>query len=293
MKEPYTNRELISDPWKALAANPNDKELEKKLLTLIFEDSMDVIKRFQELQDDISYSIQGTIVSNDFVSMIRNMDGSRHTVVKLTNGRTVATAKEYALQGKHVAILNFASATSPGGKVFKGSNAQEESICRISTLYPVLTSDNAKEYYSFHNKNIGKLKPYYSNTLIYSPSITVFKPDEKYPATTKDKGEWFHVDVITSAAPNLINQPIKRNMLEVVLCSRIDNILAAAIAGGADVVILGAFGCGVFKNPPDLVAKCFKNVISKYEGMLDVIDFAIINDGRGKKNFEEFQKVFN
>ena len=57
--------------------------------------------------------------------------------------RTMEAAAPYAYEGKKVCILNFASATNPGGGVTKGSSAQEEAICRCSTLYA-----NLKDQYA-------------------------------------------------------------------------------------------------------------------------------------------------
>ena len=61
--------------------------------------------------------------------------------VIVSGKRSLEAAESYAKQGKNVCVLNFASATNPGGGVVNGSSAQEECICRCTTLYPCLNTD--------------------------------------------------------------------------------------------------------------------------------------------------------
>ncbi|KAH7883265.1 hypothetical protein F5I97DRAFT_1903678, partial [Phlebopus sp. FC_14] len=93
-----------------------------------------------------------------------------------------------------IAVLNFASATRPGGGFLSGAQAQEESIARSSTLYPSLMTDTAQQFYQLHNRD--RRQGYYYHAMIYTPSVVVFR---------NDAGTWvspYEVDIITSAAVN-------------------------------------------------------------------------------------------
>ena len=93
--------------------------------------------------------------------------------VIVSGKRSLEAAERYAKQGKTVCVLNFASATNPGGGVVNGSSAQEECICRCTTLYPCLNTDQMwNVFYSPHRKTAN---PLYNNDCIYTPNVCVFK----------------------------------------------------------------------------------------------------------------------
>ena len=167
--------------------------------------------------------------------------------------------------GSKVAVLNFASATNPGGGVAKGSKAQEEALCRCSTLFPVLNTQELQEkFYRFHQEHQDTR---YTDACIYTPGITVFKTDTSIPERLSPE-YWRQVDVISCAAPNLRKVPYNkmnpgtgpaipvsdRELLEIHK-TRGRKIFRVAVANGVDTLILGAFGCGAFKNSPSVVAR--------------------------------------
>lgn len=106
--------------------------------------------------------------------------------------------------GRKIAVLNFASATKPGGGVINGSSAQEESLCRCSTLYPTL--DRRFLWQSYYDVNRAAGDVLHTDACIYSPGIVICKTDENFPERMPQE-DWVTVDVISCAAPNLRNTP--------------------------------------------------------------------------------------
>ena len=161
----------------------------------------------------------------------------------------------FACKGKgKLAVLNFASYKNPGGMFLNGSIAQEESICHNSTLYPVLTAFNDTFYhYNRENKN----KSLYKHRLLYSPDIVFIDKN----------GKTRYADVITMAAPNrgaALRNNVSEDEIETVMKERIRIILHVAYSNLVDSVFLGAYGCGVFKNEPEVVSNIFFEEMQKY-----------------------------
>lgn len=183
-------------------------------------------------------------------------------------------------EGK-TAVLNFASYKNPGGMFILGSRAQEESLCHESFLYNVLR--NFPDYYSWNEEH--KNRTLYTNRAIYSPDI-IFERDGKiYPC-----------DVITCAAPNLSwalryqnAQALEDN--KKILRDRIRFVLDIADSQGVETLILGAFGCGVFKQDAEIVANHFVSLL-KTEGYSSIkkVIFAVPK-GVDTYNYDSFVKV--
>jgi uncharacterized protein (TIGR02452 family) len=190
-----------------------------------------------------------------------------------------------------IAVLNFASATNPGGGVFGGSGAQEESLCRVSTLYPTLNQDRFWDQYYDNNRSFWRLES--TDVCIFSPGITVFKSDTDYPEMLPQE-EWRKFDVITCAAPNLTGHPnYPDDRLYEVHLRRAKHILSVAAANGDRVLVLGAFGCGAFHNNPSVVARAFKSAIKEYSDYFDKIVFAIYHRPHEQENYQVFKKEFS
>jgi uncharacterized protein (TIGR02452 family) len=216
--------------------------------------------------------------------------------------RSLEAAEVYARQGKKVCVLNFASSTNPGGGVVNGSSAQEECICRCTTLYPCLNTDTMwSAFYKPHRK---AANPLYNNDCIYTPDVCVFKSDTNFPEILP-KDEWWNVNILTCAAPNLRERPsnamnsyagnqaakITPAELEKLLTKRIRRIFEIAVANGNETLILGAFGCGAFRNPPQIVAKVFNTVMQDYLSYFYTIEYAVFHTEREVANFEAFKSI--
>ena len=212
--------------------------------------------------------------------------------VEIVEDTSFHCASAYAEGEDKVAVLNFANAYSPGGGVVNGAMAQEECLCRSSNLYESLTlSYLLRNYYKWNKKNTGDMG---TDSVIYSPGVTVFKTDDPIP---EDMDRWFRVDVITCAAPYYDvrrKRPVPLEKLAQVFYERIRNILEVAAANDVDILILGAFGCGAFNNPPHLVAEAFRKLLvdKGYGRLFKKIVFAIKKNNSRNSNLEAFRTVF-
>ena len=192
--------------------------------------------------------------------------------------RSFEAAKAY--RGKKTAVLNFANNHAIGGSPFS-AGAQEESLCRCSTLYPCLQAMREQFYEKhsrqFRSKEIGYMG---NDDLIYTPDVVVFKTDERtVPIVPRmmEQSEWYKVDVITCAAPEMHKMPFLPDDYEQVITSRIKKILDVAAKEGVEVLILGAWGCGAFRNPSDVVARVFFTLLKNYD--FEVVEFALSKHG--------------
>jgi uncharacterized protein (TIGR02452 family) len=73
----------------------------------------------------------------------------------------------------------------------------------------------------------------------------------------------------------------------------VERIFRVAAKNGAEVLILGAFGCGAFRNPPEIVAKAFKAVQEKYESYFEVIEYAVFCGRHETLNYDTFVEIFD
>lgn len=155
-----------------------------------------------------------------------------------------------------VLVLNFANAFSPGGGVRSGAFAQEEDLCRKSTLLFSIENEDVENYYKDHRRNKTSLA---SDAVILSPQVEVFRgadngllPDSKV------------VSVITCAAPDMkrYGKDIAENELAEIFYYRILGILNVALKYGYRHLVLGAFGCGAFGNDANMVSDQFYRALN-------------------------------
>lgn len=228
--------------------------------------------------DEIKYSVEHSVVEENFDGLERfkglekRFDQTKVFLMDCTVEQAIINASK---MGKKICVLNFASYKSPGGKFYDGAMAQEEALCHASTLYPVLKQFN-HVYVSRKNKlNTGL----YNEDFIYSPDIV-------FPTGAED----IKVDVLTYAAPNMIRRP-KTDDYYKVFHRRIINAFTYPYLQGADVIILGAWGCGVFCNDPEYVSEIWDMCTYYLNGYYDTVIHPVPNLGKsGSRNYNAFDE---
>ena len=276
-------------------------------LIKIFENTVWICENNRRLVDKIKSSMAcNRVISEEnaddiLENLIYGNETEKEVKMIVSKKRSFEAASAY--RGKHISVLNFASATNPGGGVTKGASAQEECLCRISTLYKCISASEITE--AFHKKHryalkTGKMNSLYNDDCIQTCDVTVFKSDTAKPILLSEE-DWFDVDVISCAAPNLRymsqhDKNWKKNVTDKKLFDiykkRINRVLDIASCAKSDVIILGAFGCGAFANPPELVAKAMHAAIDEHKYDFETIELAIYCSSRDTLNYEVFAKEF-
>ena len=267
----------------------------------IFEETMHLAQTDPALKESAAASARSQTVYPE-ASPVPECGASRFpepSRLVLSHKRTLEAAEPYAKAGKRVCVLNFASTYTPGGGVTRGASAQEECLCRISTLYPALT--DARVFAAFYQKHrddiaAGRMGRENNDDCIFTPGVTVLRADTMDCALLP-REQWYQTDVITCAAPDLRYDPFAQKPfqptaaeLERLLARRTERIVSVAAAHGADVLILGAFGCGVFCNPPETVAKVFAAACARYQNAFETVEFAVYT-GNNTENYDAFRQI--
>ncbi|MBQ4430361.1 MAG: TIGR02452 family protein [Synergistaceae bacterium] len=262
----------------------------REQMSELFHDTLKFFDEDATLREAVATSSDHTkVYPADFAI---ETDSHKAGKIRVTSGRTFQTALKLHDEFPHakIAVLNFAASQHPGGGVFSGSRAQEESLCRSSTLYPSLKSDVAREgFYSYHHDNeCGWLA---SDTCIYSSDVIICRDDDDYiPARLKPE-DFVKVDVITCAAPHIFhNINIADDELYAIHISRAKNILRVCAYNGADILIAGAFGCGAFHNPAEIVAGAWREALKDYRVKFDLVVFAVKSHKESPNNFDIFSR---
>lgn len=199
--------------------------------------------------------------------------------IEVTEETSQVAARRLATEGvDDVVMLNFASARNPGGGFLTGAKAQEEDLARCSALYPCLLTQ--PRYYDVNRATSSVL---YTDHVIYSPRVPFFRVDET------DLGAPYFPSVITAPAPNagaLRRRDTETEAeLERVMRRRAGKVLAVAEAAGHATLLLGAWGCGAFRNDPVLVADTFATWLGseRFARSFERVVFAILDHSRDER----------
>ena len=266
----------------------------------VFKETMELCRSHPTLASSVDYSTRAQeIIWQEDPLYAPEKRFSEPAAMILSPKRTFEAAREYAKQGKRVCALNFASSVTPGGGVTRGTTAQEESMCRISTLYASISNkETVGAFYERHwqmilDEEMGREN---RDDCIFTPEIKVIREDT-FECNVLPESEWYSVDVITCAAPDLRHaengrtyRPSTAELIQV-FENRWSRILSVAAQHNADVLILGAFGCGAFQNPPEIVVQAFNNVYDEYKYCIETIEFAVYGRNPAGPNYVAFRRI--
>ena len=155
----------------------------------VFRDTEKLVKENKVLVTAVKKSTSNQLLIPEYMQVDEIMQtevklrSHDEGIVLVSKKRTFEAASAY--RGMKVCVHNFASATNPGGGVTKGSSAQEECLCRCSTLYFNLnTSDMWGGFYSPHR---AMQDPIHNDDCIYTPDVVVFKSDTAEPKLLREE----------------------------------------------------------------------------------------------------------
>ena len=216
------------------------------------------------------------------VELLPKMD--KPAQVSVTEETTAQAARRLIESGTpRVVALNFASAKNPGGGFLRGTKAQEEDLARCSALYACLLEK--PEYYEA-NRSLGSVL--YTDHMIYSPDVPFFRDD-----ALRFLEKPFQVSIITSPAPNVGAATTHAEIIQAgrILEARAERILTLAACEGHRTLVLGAWGCGVFRNDPAYVAKVFQYLLvgSVFGRLFEQVVFAIYDKSANRQTLKAFQ----
>lgn len=210
--------------------------------------------------------------------------------IEVTPETTFAALQRLRQEGAAgLGCLNFASAKNPGGGFLTGAQAQEEALARSSGLYDCLLTQPG-----YYERNRGNRSCLYLDLAIAAPDVPFIRDDEGVLLE-----EPVIATVITSPAPNAgavaNNEPAAIPEIIPTLRRRAEMVLRVAVLHGIRNLVLGAWGCGVFRNDPAAVAGAFQQLLqpgSAYHGRFQRVVFAVYTTERERANLDAFQAAF-
>lgn len=198
---------------------------------------------------------------------------------------------------KNILVLNLASPVNPGGGVRKGATAQEEDLCRKSSLLLSLESDKAKKYYNYNRSYRNKHDTYMgTDAMMFTPEVEVIKVQEGYFLD-----ETFIVSVLTCAAPSIRKgkEEMTESEYRSLVYNRIVKMLKCSAYFGYKYLVLGAWGCGAFGNDARVISDLFFKALNELEychmttkDLFRRVDFAVLDRTYNQYNYKEFKRNF-
>ncbi|MGZ2358080.1 TIGR02452 family protein [Streptomyces sp. 372A] len=238
---------------------------------------------------DVAAALAGTrLYGPEPVPAVPGRD--RTPVIEVTGESSLqAAARMTRERPGEVAVLNYASARNPGGGYLNGAQAQEEALCRGSALYATLL--RVPGFYAHHR---AERSAFYTDRVIHSPGVPVFRDDRGRLLDAP-----YAAGFLTSPAPNAgvirARTPKDAHRVPAALAARAERVLEVAAVCGYRRLVLGAWGCGVFRNDPAEVAGAFRALLTgegRFAGHFEQVVFGILGRDDDSPTRVAFDRVF-
>ena len=237
-----------------------------------------------------------TVILPDDLDKLEDIDPvttSNHCKLDCQNVDTFSMVRILKSKGViNIIALNLASPTNPGGGVRRGAKAQEEDLCRKSSLLFSLESQAAKVYYDYNRKANTFMG---TSAMMITPKVEIIRDDNG-----RFLPEPVETSVLTCAAPKLVKgEKLNMKNYRSLVYNRIGYMLTVLAHQGFKNLVLGAWGCGAYGNDAAIISDLFKASIvnSKYKGysyneVFDSITFAVLDKTDSQYNFKQFKRNF-
>ena len=237
-----------------------------------------------------------TVILPDDLDKLADIDPvitSNHCKLDCQNVDTFSMVRILKSKGvTNIIALNLASPVNPGGGVRKGAKAQEEDLCRKSSLLFSLESQAAKVYYDYNRKANTFMG---TSAMMITPNVEIIRDDNG-----KFLPEPVETSVLTCAAPKLVKgEKLNMKNYRSLVYNRIGYMLTVLAHQGFKNLVLGAWGCGAYGNDAATISDLFKSAIVnfKYQGysyneVFDSITFAVLDKTDSQYNFKQFKRNF-
>jgi uncharacterized protein (TIGR02452 family) len=239
-----------------------------------------------DIRGELEQAVRGTLSYPPDTAPPLPAPGQAAAHISVTNETTLAAARRLAEAGEAPAALNFASARNPGGGFLGGARAQEESLARSSGLYACIAGN---PMYGLHKRSHN---PLYTDYALYSPGVPVFRDDDGALLERP-----YRCAFITAPAVNA-GVALQRKgdlgpTIRATMERRIAKVLAIGAAHGHRALVLGAWGCGVFRNDPQQIAELFQAALSgPFRGVFATVVFAVLDFSKQAGTIGPFRRAF-
>jgi uncharacterized protein (TIGR02452 family) len=243
--------------------------------------------RSVEIRTAVAQSRSATVAYSPSEDLIGQPQQRYKTTVEIVNETTLAAGSRLVSEGRRLGVLNFASATSPGGGLLQGAQAQEESLARSSGLFACL---ERQPMYEFHRTMEGYRGGLYTKYALYSPEVPMFRHENGQLLE-----EPWSCDILTCAAVNASHASALHDgeVISSEMRDRVLRVLQVFAVRDCETLVLGAWGCGAFRNDANMVAAHFRDALfGPFKRVFGRVVFAIADWSRERAFIGPFEYAF-
>lgn len=281
----------------------------KELRTKEFRNTVDIVNQGYYVTEsggeyiipNDSGMIRNTAFYDHEIPLIATANSGKQAIVEVKDIDCLYAGVELKEQEYNPAVLNMASRRNPGGGVVTGAGAQEETLFRRTNLFRSLYqfAPYAEQYGVRHSHHQYPLDRDFGG--IYTPDAIYFRESEQKGYALLERP--ICLSFITVAGmnrPDLTADGMIADHHVGPIKNKIRTIFRIGLVHGHDSLVLGALGCGAFRNPPRRVARLFHEVMDEpeFKNRYRLIVFAILDDRNAHQkhnpdgNFKPFADEF-